>query len=262
VNGRATLISRILLGVLLACVCLPEVSQAAPRVALEVGFTPERLGKGTTMVFDFQIGSLTDPPSSPLTGVDLRGPGDIAYDTSTLGLASCLPEVLSTRGPGGCPNNSRVGSGAAAVDFSLGSQVLTEQATVAALVGNSEGGNVEILYYVAGESPAIAQMVLTGQLLSNLSGSRFETSIPSVPVLPGAPDASVVNFQSTIGPRDLYYYAESHGKRVRYRPRGIVLPARCPAGGFPFSAVFSFQDGSTVAGSDTVGCPPRSKGAG
>jgi hypothetical protein len=262
VNGRAALISRFLLGALLAWACLPAVSLAAPRVALEVGFAPERLGESTTMVVNFQIGSLTAPPSSPLTGVDLMGPADIAYGTSTLGMASCPLKVLLAGGPDGCPSNSRVGSGAADVDFSLGSQVLTEQATVAALVGNSEGGNVEILYYVAGESPAIAQMVLTGRLLSSLSGSRFETSIPAVPVLPGVPGASVVHFRSTIGPRDLYYYAESHGKRVRYRPRGIVLPTSCPAGGFRFSAVFSFQDGSTVAGSDTVGCPRRSRSAG
>jgi len=76
------------------------------------------------------------------------------------------------------------------------------------------------------------------------------------------PDASVVHFQSTIGPRHLYYYSESHGRRIRYHPRGIVLPTTCPPGGFPFSAVFSFQDGSTVAAHDTVDCPSGSKGAG
>jgi hypothetical protein len=35
------------------------------------------------------------------------------------------------------------------------------------------------------------------------------------------------------------------------------VPERCPRGGFPFSARFGFEDGSSEIASTTLPCPPR-----
>jgi hypothetical protein len=47
---------------------------------------------------------------------------------------------------------------------------------------------------------------------------------------------------------------ESHFLCVPNYPKGATLPARCPAGGFPFSATFGFNDGSTAGAANTVAC--------
>jgi hypothetical protein len=58
----------------------------------------------------------------------------------------------------------------------------------------------------------------------------------------------------TIG-GNLTYYERSHGKRVAYRPQGILLPKRCPRGGFRFHADFSFLDGTRSEAQTVVKCP-------
>jgi hypothetical protein len=49
--------------------------------------------------------------------------------------------------------------------------------------------------------------------------------------------------------------ATVHGKRTLTRIKGIVLPKRCPRGGWPVASQFSFQDGSTVFAKRTIPCP-------
>jgi hypothetical protein len=66
---------------------------------------------------------------------------------------------------------------------------------------------------------------------------------------------SIISVQSTIGPSHLTYYKHVHGKLVGYRPKGVSLPLKCPHGGFPFAAEFTFLDGSQVPATSTVPCP-------
>lgn len=80
-------------------------------------------------------------------------------------------------------------------------------------------------------------------------------NIPLVPTLPEAPDISVVQVRSTLGPLHLTYYEEVSGRRVAYEPKGILLPNRCPRGGFRFVADFGFQDGSRASAHTAVPCP-------
>jgi hypothetical protein len=66
---------------------------------------------------------------------------------------------------------------------------------------------------------------------------------------------SIVSVQSTIGPNHLTYYKHVHGRRVPFHPVGIAVPERCPSGGFPFTASFVFQDGSTAEAATVIPCP-------
>jgi hypothetical protein len=251
VKGRTIVV------VLVICGLLPASSLAAPTVKLDMGFTPYRLGAATTISFGFDVESTPDTPVSPIAKVDFNLPSTVAYDTSTLGLTSCSPRRLSERGLAGCSPNARIGLGKALVAVPFGLGTLTETANITTFVGNSENGHIEILYYAIGTTPVISQFTLLGEMLSNASGEHITTTIPEIPTLPGAPSAAVIELKSTIGPRNLYYYASIHGRRVRFRPRGIALPSACPRGGFLFSARFSFQDGDEATTKDTVQCPSR-----
>ncbi len=82
-------------------------------------------------------------------------------------------------------------------------------------------------------------------------GSQLATSVP------GGPDVSIVSVTSTIGPSHLTYYKHVRGHLVPFRPRGVSVPERCPRGGCPFAADFTFLDESRTSAQTTVPHPPH-----
>lgn len=119
-----------------------------------------------------------------------------------------------------------------------------------------------LLFYAEGISPVDARIVFPGALVLAPSpfGGLVHIDVPLIPSLPEAPDVAVVRVQSILGPQHLTYYEHVHGKVVAYNPQGILLPDRCPHGGFPFAATFTFQDGSHASARTVVPCPrSRSK---
>jgi hypothetical protein len=234
-----------------------QIAAAAEQVKLTAGFTPDRRGARTTIVFGFQISTGDGTPPSPVSSVDLRLPAGMGLATTSLGLATCTPELLVAHGLQGCPSNARIGYGSAVVEVPLGPELIKEKAGISALLGEAEGSALEVLFYANGLSPVFAQLVFPAQLLpdSGSFGGRINTAVPTVPVLPEGANASVVDFTSTIGPRHLTYYKRVHGRRVPFHPRGALVPKVCPHGGYPFAGAFVFQDGSRVTASSRVPCP-------
>ncbi|HTA13796.1 MAG TPA: hypothetical protein VK781_02960 [Solirubrobacteraceae bacterium] len=243
---------------LLAFGCLATSAQAAETVALHTSFTPNRLGASTTIGFGFTIGSTTGGLPSPLTHVDLRMPKGMNYVTTTLGLAICKPQSLVEKGLSGCSPNSRLGYGNAFVEVPFGQGSGREIPEIEALMGPPHEGNLVVLFYANGLAPVYAQIVFSGELLpgSGAFGGDLNTSIPQIPSVTNGPPVSIINVSSTIGPSHLTYYKRVHGKLVGYQPKGISLPTSCPRGGFPFSADFTFLDGSQVTATHNVPCPP------
>jgi hypothetical protein len=243
------------------CVCAPGVANAVEeRATLQASFTPNRLGAPTTIAFGFQLQTVEGLAPPPLTAVNLRLPAGLNYTTTTLGLAICHPAALLARGVRGCPPNSRLGHGSAYVEVPFGGSSGHELPTIEAFAGPSTTGNMTVLFYAVGESPVSAQLIFQGEVLpdSRPFGSQLSTQVPPVPSVPGGPDVSIVRVQTTIGPAGLTYYRYHHGRRVAFHPRGVSVPDRCPRGGFPFNAQFTFQDGSTTSASTAVPCPrPR-----
>jgi hypothetical protein len=266
--------ARVAMAVLAACVCAPTSGTAASTsgtaaptsgtaasetVKLETSFTPDRLGASTTIGFGFQIAGPHGEAPPPLTHVDLQLPAGIDYVTTTLGLAVCQPAVLLAQGPPGCSPNSRIGSGSATVEVPFGTGGGQEIPSIEAFMGPSDNGNLVVVFYADGRTPVAADVIFEGELVPGFGSSSgsLNNAIPLIPSVPGGSDVSIISVHTTIGPGNLRYYKRVHGKRVSFAPKGVSLPATCPRGGFPFTADFSFLDGSTATATSTVPCPPR-----
>jgi hypothetical protein len=236
---------------------------AAPtseQASLRASFTPDRLGVSTTIGFGFHVQTVTGLAPPPMTSVVLRMPAGMNYTLTTLGLAICQPAVLQAKGVAGCPPNSRLGSGNAFVEVPFGTGSGQEIPEIQAVSGPpTAGGNMVVLFYANGRTPVAAQLVFEGEVLpdSGAFGSQLATIVPLIPSVPNGPDVSIVDIKATIGPSGLTYYKHVHGHLRPFHPLGIGVPEHCPHGGFPFSASFTFQDGSQASASTTVPCPPR-----
>jgi hypothetical protein len=243
---------------LFVCGAAPAVATATETAKLQASFSPDHLGESTTIGFSFQVATAAGLAPPPLTGIDLHMPAGMNYTTTTLGLSICNPTLLQREGPKACSPNSRLGYGSAYVEVPFGTGAGQELPEIQALMGPPSHGNMVVLFYANGQTPVFAQLVFAGEVLpsTGVFGSQLSTSVPPIPSVPNGPDVSIVSVKATIGPERLTYYKHVHGKAVAFHPRGIAVPEHCPSGGFPFSADFTFQDGSTAAASTTVPCPP------
>ncbi|MHB1538898.1 MAG: hypothetical protein ACYCUM_11485 [Solirubrobacteraceae bacterium] len=234
---------------------------AQERASLHASFTPDRLAASTTIAFSFEVRSESGLAPPPLTGLDLHMPAGMNYVNTTLGLALCSRHTLEAKGAAGCPANSKLGSGSAEVEVPFGSGAGHELPAISAWMGPPTHGNMVILFYVNGKTPVYGQFIFGGEVLpqTGIFGSELAASVPLVRSVPGGPDVSIVRADASIGPRGLAYYHDVHGRRRRFQPRGIAVPQHCPKSGFPFSAQFSFQDGSTAQASTTVPCPKHGR---
>ena len=243
---------------LTVCLVLATGAQAGQTAKLGIGLSPERLGQGTTIKFAFAITATGGGVPSPVTRIELRYPKHFGLVTSGLGLASCTERVLEEVGPEGCPSQSLMGEGTAIAEVQVGDEpVLQEQAHTAIFMAPLGGENIHIEFMVNGYRPLGAELIFPGLLLPAAPPYGGDLSIP-VPLLesfPEGPDVSLVKVRSTIGPLGLTYYEHRRGRFIPYTPSGIVLPPRCPAGGFPFSITFHFADGSSSTSDAKVPCP-------
>jgi hypothetical protein len=251
--------ARGLLTCLLACACLPSTAQAAQSARLHVSFTPERLGQSTTINIGIAITGPAESVPSPLTKLDVTYPGALGVDVSGLGLATCSQTRLESLGLEGCPADSRMGHGTALAEIAIGPEIEQEAAEVTILRAPQEG-QIALLFYANAKTPVSAPLIFPGLLLPGPGNNEsIQINVPLVPSLPGAPDIAVTRLHATLGRQGLTYYEHIHGRFVAYHPQGILLPHKCPHGGFPFTASFSFLDGINTSAYSTVPCPPQNK---
>jgi hypothetical protein len=128
-------------------------------------------------------------------------------------------------------------------------------------VGNAAQRKVLVVLsavlYAEGAAPVSAELVFHGVVLPADApfGGDLSTDVPLVPTLPEAPDAILAKFATTLGPERITYWEYSQGRYIPYHPRGIQLPPRCPHGGFPFAAAFTFENGVHASARAAVPCP-------
>jgi hypothetical protein len=257
---------RLLLALCSALLLLPSSAVASQESAsLIAKLSPDKLGADTTVTVGFRIGASSGDLPPPLVHVAIALPAGLGFASSTLGTATCDSSVLTARDVGKCPSNSVMGRGSDVIEVPLGPVAVRETARVTTFMGPSTGTHTNLLFYAEGRDPVIASLVFPGELLDDsgtgVFGTLLETSVPLISSTPGGPDASVVSFETTLGPKGLTYYRRVRGELVDYRPVGLAVPEVCPRGGFPFSARFAFLDGTEASATSTVRCP-RSRTAG
>jgi hypothetical protein len=255
----ALLAGALLYGGLAMALTAARAAAASENATLHASFSPNRLGTPTTITFSFHLSTAEGSAPPPLMRMDLRMPAGMNYTSTTLGLALCKPAALVAQGLRGCPRNSRLGYGSALVEVPFGTGGGREIPEIQAVAGPSTTGNLSVLFYANGLYPIDAQLAFSGEVLPDTGryGSRLAATIPLVTSVPGGPDVSIVSVTTTIGPSHLTYYRHSHGRLVPFHPRGVSVPERCPHGGFPFAADFTFQDGSAATARTAVPCPAR-----
>lgn len=242
---------RLLTVVLLACALVPAAASATQTARISAQLNPEHLGSATTVSLAFDITGDGSAPSA-LLHIQLAFPGNLGFATSGLGLAACTPQTLELVGPEACPPDSVMGHGSALVEIQIGPELVREEVLLTLLAAPSTDGYLHLLIYAEGKVPVKGQVLLSGTLLPG----RMEVTIPPIPSLPQSPYVAVVRIRITLGGA-LTYYERRHGRVVAYRPPGVGLPSRCPRGGFPFGASFSFMDGTLSRAATAVACPAR-----
>jgi hypothetical protein len=151
-----------------------------------------------------------------------------------------------------------MGRGSALGEISSGPQIMREQAKLAILRSENVDGHIALLFDAEGLSAVKPNIVFRGLVLGARRpfGGDIHIDVPLVPSRPEAPDVAVVGLTATIGPAAGLRYTETvRGQLVSYTPNGILLPGRCPRGGFPFAASFAFSDGSRASAQAHVRCP-------
>jgi hypothetical protein len=244
----------------LLAISMPSSAGASEIVRFKAGFSPDRLGVSTTVHLQFNISSTTSDIPSPVTNVKIDLPSGMGLGTTDLGEATCEPEALFTFGPLGCSPNSRMGIGNATVALPLGPEPIDLSAAVTLYMAVPQNQHTTLLLYAETKTPVYSQHVFPTELLppsGNSYGAELNTAMPLIPTVPEGGPAVIVHMETSLGPNHLTYYKRTHGKVVPYSPEGLAVPERCPRGGFPFRAIYKFNDGSTVATTARVPCPPR-----
>ncbi|HVR05536.1 MAG TPA: hypothetical protein VMS02_05800, partial [Solirubrobacteraceae bacterium] len=228
------------------------------RARLHVAFAPDAPGRRTTVELSLRVlPAATGAAPSPLRGFALRLPAGMGIATTTLGEANCAPAALLAHGIGGCSPNALLGFGAATATIPLDGRAIGERSALYPLMGPPAENRVEVLFYLQSSSPVFAQLVLPATLSEDTPpfGEQLQATMPAIEAWPEGPDLSLQTFAATLGPLHLTYHRRVGGREVAFHPRGVRIPASCPAGGYPFAAVLGFADGSTTTAAYSVPCP-------
>lgn len=260
IEGRAMGLGARLVAVLAcgACLVFATGARAEETVTItEAGFSPDRLGVPTNAFGSATIGSTTGPVPSPITHVNVYGPAGVTLDLR--GTAVCAKEKLEAKGPSACPANSRAGFGGGMGIYMLGKELVEEEYTLDFFLADNRPGHVALNIFLLGEKPVAVEVFFTAKVITGPKpyGLGFSVDVPLIKVLPEASNASAKSAFLTLGAHNVAYYRKVHGKRRLFHVRGIILPKRCPHGGWPVASQFTFEDGQTVMAKRSVPCPKR-----
>ena len=209
---------------------------------------PDRLGASTALTLAFRLSGGHEGVPPPLSAMVVRLPAGLSIDLR--GVVTCARSRLEHRGAAGCPGGSLVGRGHALMSVHAGSLAVPEETTIAIFRGPNRAGRPTLEIFGQGETPLDQSSISTAVLEPALApyGSKLSVSIPAIPTLVFEPDASFVSLSLTVG-------GVGRNPRAHAAAGAILVPHRCPAGGFPFAASFAFADGSTASASASAACP-------
>lgn len=250
-----------LLGALAALAAVPAVATADPTTAIKPVYKNNKAGAGSVVDFGVvvtpQVGDEYPPPGSH---AKIHLPKGQKVDFKPFLKQTCTKETILTRGPQACPKKSKVGSGFAHIGTRLGGQHVYEKATVDAYAGPLQGGKPVLNMYADGRSPISAQIVLQGVLKKDRApyGDYLDVDIPPIHTTPGSPDASILDFNVTVGAH-VVVKEKVKGKLVNVTKNLITVPTICSGEGLAWAGDFGFTDGSTSSSTAFTPCPKGAK---
>lgn len=234
---------------------LVSIAAASGSLTVHASFSPDELGAPTNLSLTSSIvsGGTGVPP--PVTKVTLYAPAGIEVDAR--GAATCAAVVLEQHGPAGCPVDSRAGFGGGVGVLELPTETIHEPYTLDFFFAGGQRGHLSFLVYASATAPVSDQFVLVAKQVPAPKpyGLGFSVEVPPISTFPGAGDASIESAFVTVGAPNVAYYESVHGRRKLVHLRGVVVPKRCPAGGFPFAGIVDFADGSALSVESTIACP-------
>lgn len=246
-------------------------AQATNIATITPQFQPDKLGSPTSLLFGMKIADSSGGAPTPISRAVVRLPAGMGVDTT--GVGTCSQATLQSGGPSACPTTALIGVGSTTLEADLGGTIITEVATLTPFLGPPQGGRVAFELYGDGRTPISEQLTLEGILQPDAApySQQLVLPVPTIATVPGGPNASVIQFQLTVGASNIQYYrtvtvikkVRVHRRIVKrkvkqrrlFHVRGIVVPKSCPAGGFPFSLVLTYQDGTSTTTDAAAPCP-------
>jgi hypothetical protein len=221
----------ILLGIAMAQAAVTESVEFTVKV---VRADKKKRSGGLTVRTVFHVRDDTGVKPIPLTKTTLRFPKGAKINAKFF--RKCSRTALETKGPSGCPAASKIGSGTAIGDAQ---PIIAEVKTrITMFNGQPLNGNPTILIYAV---PDISSpLTILAQLKRQRSGPYgyvLEADVPTIPTLPGQPNASVTFFDATTLDRTV----RRKGRKVHY----IEGPVVCDGTYLLLDGVFSYEGGTT-----------------
>ncbi len=210
-------------------------SPEATSATLTPTLSPDRPGAKGALTLAIHYTGGEDGVPSPVHRSVLSLPAGLTLDVPSL--RSCSAARLLAHGPGACPPQSLVGRGHALAEALAGSETISEEVTLWAFIGPPQGNSPTLELVGEGSTPVPAQVVITGTVVPAHApyGEKLVIPIPPVPSLPSVAETSLANLTLTIG---------TSGPHPARGVNTVVVP-RCPAGGWPFAAAFTYADGTS-----------------
>jgi hypothetical protein len=251
---------RVLVAVAVACICLiiAAAAWAAETLTVTAAFSPDKLGAPTNVHGTAEIGSTTGAMPSPVVETTVMGPPGLVVDVN--GVGTCNPALLEhTLEPSACPKDSKAGFGGGIGEYELAGERREQPFTLNFFRGPNEAGHIVLLAFLDATSPVSVQLVLRAQVVQEPKpyGLGFTFKVPIIETLPGASPASAKSIYITLGAPNAAYLETVHGKRKLVHVKGIIVPKRCPRGGFPYKTQIAFADGTVDTHTGTIPCPPK-----
>jgi hypothetical protein len=252
--------TRVLSVVAVACVCLiaAAAAWAAQTLTVTAAFSPDKLGAPTNVHGTAEISSTTGALPSPVVETTVMGPPGLTVNVK--GVGTCSPaELEHTLEPSTCPKDSKAGFGGGVGEYELAGERREEPFTLNFFRAPNEEGHLVLMAFLNAVSPVSVQLVLKAQVVNEPKpyGLGFTFKVPIIETLPGASPASAKSIFITLGAPNAAYLETVNGKRKLVHVKGIVVPKKCPHGGFPYKTLIRYEDGTTNEVAGTIPCPAK-----
>lgn len=232
------------LALLVGATALAGPARAGTLASISPSLRPDRPRARAALTLTIHLQGAEGGVPAPLRHAELHLPANVNLDIEQL--RSCSATVLQADGPTACPAAAAIGGGSALVAGELDTQTVTENVSMQAFLGPLRNLQPTFEILAAGSRPIGAQMVLTATASPDRApyGEVLAMTVPPISTISSEPDASVLTFSLTIG----------RPRAGRHAP-AVIVPKRCPRGGFPFAGDFTFADGSSSRVWATAPCP-------